>query len=501
MPSAGQGVAVHEKRTQGTAGFFAKKPGFKARIAAAILVCQVSVPHAGDKKPTYVGQNLIDAQIERAFYLLTSVSDPASGITMDKAIASAKEIAAKLRTIAANDANTQYILWKVGELEGQIYLEEKGLLLEKEQFRQKSVNDLIPQFNAELGRRRPDFASLWNLHAAMASIDQRAAVDIENSIRKRAQALAKEVPYFLEENINKGDIPAAHYELAYCRVNREYLGLTMERYASLEAVLAARTSMEDERSLVVSSLEAMKRALENDDMAVANRENRFLKEKIASLRSRMLSYEWTKLNSTFKLYSGKLEYREDELAESVMQTLKDKGPSEASARLDTLRSRGVSREKVSLLDHSILETVIAQKQKESGGSSPVTVPATEAGDKNTVADELMEAARKRAAERNDSIAAAGTERSRITQTEAVRRERLLVAENLRSMREKEKRTTNRQVALQELVDIYTAIELHRPADAVHRFSQRREFIKRNIPAQDFKKVALAIDQQKDAAGK
>ena len=72
---------------------------------------------------------------------------------MEDAISSAKQTAARLKSIARGNPNEKYILWKVGELESQIYLEESGMLLEKNQRRQKQVNDLVGPFNTEIGKR------------------------------------------------------------------------------------------------------------------------------------------------------------------------------------------------------------------------------------------------------------------------------------------------------------------------------------------------------------
>jgi hypothetical protein len=147
-------------------------------------------PAYAAKKLTYCSQDRIDSLVDRAYYTLSSVDDPASGINRSKAIALAREIAARLRAIAANDANRNYIIGKVSELEGQIYLEEKGLLLEKKLWQQKTINDYVRMFNKELGKKKPSFKLLWSYHAQMAAIDRRQGSEVERSIKKRALALA-----------------------------------------------------------------------------------------------------------------------------------------------------------------------------------------------------------------------------------------------------------------------------------------------------------------------
>jgi hypothetical protein len=120
-------------------------------------------------------------------------------MTQEEAVASAKRIAVKLRKLAEYDQNRKYILFKTGELENQIYLEEEGLLLEKEQYRQKSANDLIPLFNAELGKQRPDFKNLWSIQKQMAASTRTwpstwriPSVNAPPRLRKRCRGFLKQ---------------------------------------------------------------------------------------------------------------------------------------------------------------------------------------------------------------------------------------------------------------------------------------------------------------------
>lgn len=123
-------------------------------IALTLLVASQS---GAEKHTTFISQSYVDSLVDRAFYIFNSVSDPSSGIPAERAVEYGKQIAAKLREIARDDVNKKYILWRTGELEAQIYLEESGLLMEKEQFRAKESNELVMLYNGEIGKGRPDF--------------------------------------------------------------------------------------------------------------------------------------------------------------------------------------------------------------------------------------------------------------------------------------------------------------------------------------------------------
>ncbi|MCU0608227.1 MAG: hypothetical protein MUF22_00470 [Chitinispirillaceae bacterium] len=449
------------------------------------------------KSPSFVPQTVIDGYVDRAFYLLNSSSDPASGITQERAIDSAKSISAKLRSIAQTDANAKYILWKVNELDGQIYLEEKGLLEEREQYRQKSVNDLIPQFNAALGKQRPDFAVLWRIHSQVKAFDPDGmAIDMENSIRKRAYALAREIPYNLEADLDNGEIETARAALGYCRVNATYLGFSPAGYAAIEAKFAAKTTAIDDRTVLAASLERFKEALTGTSLADGRREMRLAGEKIRVLRTRMVAYEWNRYNKDFELFSSKLLRKEDSLVDAAVSLLKEQGPSAASDYLETMRSRGVAADRVAKFDRLILETVVAQKQKESRASpGPAVVDSAVGADgtaDNFALSDIMSQAKKRSSARKDSLVAVREERGRTTQVEEVRRERLRVANSLREMREKDIKKTDAQLALEALIAIYTKIELKKPDEAKLLFEKSKELLRKNIPAEDFTKVSSAV---------
>jgi hypothetical protein len=475
------------------------------RLAVSIAFCSLALfaaSGAADKAPTYIGQDIIDGLVDKAYFVLNSADDPSSGFTLERAIAAAKEIAAKLRTIAHSDANKKYILGKVNELEGQIYLEEKGLLLEKDQWKQKTALALIPQFNSALGQTRPCFAELRSMALRLESLDAQKAAEAAASIAKRAAALAREVPASIDAALRVNNSDSARVEIAYCQVNGAALGLSPAACAALEAKVAARTNADDERAFVAKSLDRCRAALSIGNLADARKERLFSGGKLASLRTRLVPHEWNRLNKDYELLDSKLDRKEDSLCAVARARLREGGPSAAADFLDTMARRGVSPERIGSTDHLILEAAVAQKKRESPTSAGIVPTANDtAGGGSNALDDLLTAARKAAAEKNDSLSANKAQRGRSTQVDEVRKDRLRVAYTLWKIREEQKQTTEQQCAFQELVDIYTSLELRKPADAYRHFSKAKDFLKKNLPPGDFVKITAAVQRQCEGQGK
>jgi hypothetical protein len=476
--------------------------GCRILTAALFLTFLVFQVYAAEKTTTYVAQDVIDGMVDKAYFILNSADDPSSGYTQERAVASAKAVAEQLRGMAQNDANRKYILGKVNELEGQIYLEEKGLLLEKERYKQKNALALIPQFNSALAGPRPGFAELQGIERRLQDLDPHKADEAAASIAQRTSALAREVPAAIEAALAAGRIDDARGDVAYCQLNATFLGLSGATCAALEAKVSARSNAADEREFVQKALERFRMNLTKGNLAEARKERLFSEGKLPSLRKRIVPYEWNRLNKEYQLLAGKLDKREDSLCTVARARLHEKGPSAAAAFLDTMMLRGVAPERIGKTDRLILEAVVEEKKSEHT-ASPVVVPVVSDSAKGPNAlDDLVAAARKAAAEKNDSLSSEKTERVRNTQVEEVRRDRLRVAYTLWKMREEQKQTTEKQQALQELVDIYTSIELHKPAEAIQLFVKARDFLKKNLPPEDFAKIAATVERQGgDKAGK
>ena len=283
--------------------------------------------------------------MDRTLYIFNSLSDPGSGISAQRAIEYGKDIAAKLREIAEYDVNKKYILWKVNELESHIYLEENGLLMEKEQWKQKNINELVKGYNVELGKKRPSFSRLASFFSQMSALDQSSAKQMEKSIKSRANALAGEVPHELEEALQSKSYETAREDIAWCESNREYLKISTSRIAELQAKVFTDISLDRERVILKGDFDSLEASLLKNLLPEGRNRAALIKNRLDGLKNRMMALEWSRLNNEQLRFSGKIGNKEDSLVNKDIGLLKSEGIVAAEMFFDTLRATGVSEEK------------------------------------------------------------------------------------------------------------------------------------------------------------
>ncbi|NLG17600.1 MAG: hypothetical protein GX556_09755, partial [Fibrobacter sp.] len=442
-----------------------------------------------EKQTTYISQSYVDSLVDRAFYIFNSVSDPASGIPAERAVEYGKQIAAKLREIARDDVNKKYILWRTGELEAQIYLEESGLLLEKEQFRAKESNELVMLYNAEIGKGRPDFMKLWGMHGRMKTTDTARACTMEKSIVNRASALSREIPSAVEIALENGEYESARGDLTYCEANRQYLSLSSIKLASLQAKLLSDFSLSKERLLLKNDFDSLSSALVSNRLPESRSLALKIRNRLDGIQKAMLQLEWSKYNDEYLRLSRKTGNKEDSLLAIVQSRLKSQGIVAAEEFLDTLRLHGVSREKMAKIDRIILEEVIARKKTEP---SIVKISIVEDTSEASVLNDLLAVAKKRVAMKKDSLASQRNENARLTQTAEVRRDRMRVALEMQQKRQQERMQENTRRARQELIAVYTLLESGKEKDALAYFQKVRELLEENLSDEEFKKVNQSV---------
>jgi hypothetical protein len=160
-----------------------------------------------------------------------------------------------------------------------------------------------------------------------------------------------------------------------------------------------------------------------------------------------------------------------------------------------MKTAGVSPERIGQVDRAILETVIAQKQREADRDTSHLAAVDDSGTAVFALQDMIASARKRAAEKKDSAAAAAALATRSTQVEEVRRNRLRIAYELQQIRTKDKKRTEKEQALQELVDIYRFLELQKSQDAYQKLLYVKTLLQNNIPLEDYDKVTAAVERQ------
>jgi hypothetical protein len=466
----------------------------KIRILSLLLIAML--PGISTAAETYLTQSYVDSIVDRAYYHLNSAADPSSGTNLERAIENAREITASLKKKAKGDINEKYILWKVNELEGQIYLEQKGVLQEKNTWKQKTANELIAAFNTELGRRRPSFSALESLQGRMEATDPDKALQLQHSIRKRRQAIVQELRVTFDDALAGGMIDKAREDLSYLQLNHKHLGISVDEYARISAKIQSRTSIEEELKIITAALEAAGKMLQKRDLSNARKECSIARSRLDECRTRMLRLEWERLTTEWGRMHSRLQLKEDSLIGIAMNLMNSSGPSASENYLDTLRYFGVSQEKIGRLDRILLEKAIAQSRNESNLQSKKLIAMVEIEDTSetvSALDQLLLAAKQKAKAKKDSLEALSDQNARLTQVAEVRRDRLSVTQQQRSQREQDRREELAKQARTELVTVYLLLEKNKAKEAQRQFDKSRSLFKEALAADEYAKIDSTVN--------
>lgn len=454
------------------------------------------------ESPAYISQTYIDTLIQQAYYALNATEEISrAALRKEDAIAEAKNIVRKLKKIAEGDKNKKYILWKVGELESQIYLEEKGLLLEKDQKRQKAVNELIAPFNGELTKPRPDFARLNDFFTRMKELDAVKARDLEFSIRDRSKNLSREVVAFIEQYIEKGDFDKAREDLAYCKNNEAFLDISQTRYSTLTAKVQAHVSVDNEVAFIMANLAKADNACRQNAFSEARTTMKTIDVRLDGIKGVLYQREWDKLYFGNKRIGRAIERKEDSLIAINLVVLKNQGVVAATEFSDNiLKKMEIAPEKIGKVNFAIMEVAVAQKKKENNGlSSDVNALVDNPADSGSIMDDILAAAKTKAKAKADSGRLAEERNKHLTSVERVRLENMRLAEQGKEKREQQHIKENQDKAQHLLVEIYTLLEKgdHKKAD--EEFRDQQVFFKECLAADVYNKLESAIMGRKSSA--
>jgi hypothetical protein len=453
----------------------------------------------------YINQLYIDTTIQRAYYNITAATDVAGmGPKMEQAIASAKQVISRLKNIAKGNPNEKYILWKVGELESQVYLEESGLLLEKQNKKQKLVNDQVTDFNTELGRRRPDFAKLDRICLQANAIDGSTGFDMKQSLASRKKNIAKEAVASLENAIDNGDYDIARIEVVYLRENLDALGISLSEFSMLKAKMLSKVTVESDRVFMVTYARKIEELLAKNNFGDARPALAVFKDRVDGLKGQVLSKEWDRYFFKNKRLTETLEHKEDSLVKVNLAILGTQGITEANAFLDTVvKKLGVAQEKIGRVDLAILERAMANKKLQDTTviKELASLPQATPDDSSTLFTDLVSAAKKKAKDREDSARAQEQSHGHVTHAEEVRQTNMRLLAEGQKKRSEQMQKENQEKANKQMVEIYTLIEKKDYKKAYEEYTDRQSFLARYIPAPAFTSLDSTVNARYASVGK
>ena len=493
------------------------KSAIKFYYSIVLILAGFSVVNA------YIEQSHVDSLAQSAIYSFHEAA--AQQINLEQkqrsAVENAKGIARKLRSMAAGDPNEKYILWRVSELEGQIYLEENDIGADQFNKMGKTVNDIVGAFNGALNVARPTFKYLNELQHRMQAVHKEKGQELADAIYNRSQIVSKAVVNSFEQSLINNDSKTARADLVYCEDNQGMLTISLTQYSTMAARLQTRISVGDEILFVTREFVNAEAALARNQLQAAWQSVHVAQTRLAPLYSRMIRQEWDKLSARGELLFRKVELKEDSIIALNLAILKKQGIQAASEFLDNTTARKVAqREKIALVSNAIMAQVVAQRETEVTPISKeiAALTATESTSALSPLDDLKAQAKRRATSR------LALNKGATTQSEEIRQQQLaLLQDGIRNRREQsakqppplthveqrrrqgsglaqqgiaERQTESMRLAKERsrrvLVEIYASLESKKIADAYNLFVQDREMLKLGLPVGDYDTLTTRV---------
>jgi hypothetical protein len=366
------------------------------------------------EKATYLSKDYVDSVVQQAFYnLTTAMNVPGADFIRKKAIDEGKLTAVALKKKAASDPNGKYILFRVSELEQQLWLEEKDLVLKSMRKSQIIKNKYIDTFNIELGRKRPDFANLSRLTSVMAQLDNAKADELRRSMAQRRTNIWREASFHIDRSLVSGDLAAATDEFAYCTKNSSFLSIPDTTFDRTAKRIRGQADAMKKRPSLDASLGRAKESLAQNRLKDAGECIAVSAALLEEMRGNLPLSEWNKYNGLYHSVAVQAGRKEDSLVNSAIEIYKAKGEDAALAYIEkVLKKSGMSQTVVAQANTYVLSHGAQIPKRDSAINRQVDSCAGASASLDISLDKIREAAKKKAKERADSARAVEEEKAK-----------------------------------------------------------------------------------------
>jgi hypothetical protein len=476
-----------------------------ALFRAALLLVFLAAPcalHASSNNVSsppaakYIGKDYIDTTVQSAIFIINDAANTGGvGFRQKEAIMQAKAVAKRLKAEVKGDPNERYALWKVGELEWLVYLEEKDIVLQKVKQGQATVQQLINAFNNEVGKTRPDFKELTRLRAQMAELDARRVREMDALIGRRSDRVSREAVVAIEKALMFGSMTAAEQEFRYCLRNRQYLAIASDKFDRLESQVSACQRSREEMPCIKAEADSAGAFLKADRLGAARGAVSAARNRLIDIRSCAPAKDAGECMTIINCCERDLCRREDSLVRLNLDLLQAKGAEAATQFLDrVLRKAGVCHEKIARVDQAVLAAAPPQVSvSESREVSRVVddVAATAEGGGTDVFAEMRKKAKIRAQFKLDSIEIEKQERVRVVQA------------RLDSIDAEAKKAAdlefqkNQELAKNIAAEIYGAIEKNKAKATLDLFNAKKPFMHQYLVSEAFALLENTVLQAVD----
>ncbi len=354
----------------------------------------------------YLSKDYVDAVVQKAFNSLSEAANaPGADFKRKSAIEDARRVAKKLKAQAAADPNGQYILFRVGELEQQLWLEENDLDLQKKRDVQKAKNTCIDTFNLELGKKRPDFAVLARAVARVESLNDPAKVDeMRRSQGQRTASVSRELSYRFERAFANGDLDTARAEFDYCSKNRTYLAFSNSFFNALSDKIRMQSDAVKKKPALEAELRHGTDYCQRNLLREARTAAATARTAFDQIKGGMSIADRSFLEALQKSLTGAVARKEDSLVAASVALYAAQGEDAALAFIDkVLKKLGVSQNKVAAASDYVLSHGAHVPKNDSLINTQVFALSTEKSGTQMSVDDIRERAKQKAKAKADSV--------------------------------------------------------------------------------------------------
>jgi len=367
-----------------------------------------SCTYAAEKR-VYLSKDYVDSVVQQAFNSLNSAMNiPGVDFKHKMAIEEARRVAQKLKTMAAGDQNEKYVLFRVGELEQQLWLEEKDIAFQKTREIQKIKNAVIDTFNIEVGKRRPEFSNLSRLVGRVEALDDtKKADEMRQSQAQRKINISRELVYSFEKILASNDLDAVRTEFDYCVRNRAHLALPDAAFQKISQKIQLQADAIKKKPALEATLrrgrECLQKNLFKESWSSINCASAMLEQ----MKGGMAVPDWSSLGGQYRSLLGATMRREDSLVDVTVSLYNARGSDPALAYIEkTLKKFGVSQGKVAAASMYVLSHGAEMPKRDSVINREVdALSGSQAGAEINFGD-IRERAKQKAKAKADSIRAA-----------------------------------------------------------------------------------------------
>lgn len=441
----------------------------------------------------YLAKDYIDSTVLRAIFIINDAAGVAGiGFRTKESLDEARRIAGKIKVRAKGDPNELYALWKVNELEWLIRLEERDLMLQRMKEGEATVNQIVAEYNTEVGKSRPDFKNLMRMHTRMLEWNTQQANAMATSINNRIRALSQEAVLGLEKALLSRNSALADQEFKYLLRNRPFLKLSGRAFEDLESRASACVRAQDELPTVKTETAKARELVRQARLADARNMLALAQYRFSDIRSYIADGDASVLNRGIDEAEQLLGKKEDSLVNVNLSILSKKGVNAANDYLQhVVREKGVCREKAARVDQAILAVASPAENSRMVREIDAVATAVENTPENDVVGEMRAKAAKKAQRKLDSLRIVDEARGR---QEQKRQDSMEVAARRAAADDSQK---NRELSVKTASKIYDLIEKKKARVAFDMFMSKKLLLQRHLTPDAYAMLESTVNKTSD----